>query len=181
MFSFINIPATIINFFEPEVSHREIALGVCFAMFLAFVPWNGVMALALFLFFFIINVNRIATIISLPFFKLFYIAGVSTITEKIGGYLLVDATYLTDFWRWFTHLPIIALLDMNNTLVCGGLALSCLLYIPLYWTAKILSRKIRPVVGKSIFNSRFGQWARRIQKIDTITSRVDRVANRIKK
>ncbi|MEI8350240.1 MAG: hypothetical protein WCI77_08815 [Candidatus Omnitrophota bacterium] len=181
MFSFVNIPATIINFFEPSVSHREIAAGVCFAMLLSFVPWNGVMALMLFLFFFIINVNRIATAISLPMFKLLYIAGVSAITDKIGGYLLIDAKFLANFWRWLTHLPLVALLDINNTLVAGGLAFSCLLLIPVYLIAKFLSVQIRPRVAQKIFDSGFGRWARRIQKIDKVTSRVDRVANRIQK
>jgi uncharacterized protein (TIGR03546 family) len=136
MFSFINIPARILTVLELNISPAEVAGGVCLAMFLGFIPLNGPMALLLFLFFFLFKINRFSTVITLPFFKLLYVAGVSVWADRLGGYLLLNADFLTGFWRYITNLPVLALLDLNNTLVAGGLALSMMLFVPVY----ILSR-----------------------------------------
>jgi hypothetical protein len=63
---------------------------------------------------------------------MFYLLGVSSLTERLGGYLLLDANFLTEFWTYATNLPVLALADLNNTLVAGGLALSIFFCLPLY-------------------------------------------------
>lgn len=139
MLSFINIPAKIISFLKANLSARETAAGVCLGMFLGFVPLNGPMAFVLAVFFFIFKFNRISTILTLPLFKLIYVLSASGLADKIGSYLLIDANYLENFWRWLTGLPVMAYLDINNTLTTGGLALSLILAIPVYIAAKRIS------------------------------------------
>ncbi|MFH1199381.1 MAG: DUF2062 domain-containing protein [Candidatus Omnitrophota bacterium] len=149
MFSFINIPARVLAILELNISPAQVAGGVCLGMFLGFIPLNGPMALLLFLFFFITKINRFSTVLTLPLFKLLYVLGVSNLAEKLGGYLLIDATYLVGFWRVVTHLPVLALLDLNNTLVAGGLALSAVLIIPVYLIARFIYVKfIAPKLRK---------------------------------
>ena len=138
MFSFINIPARILAILELNISPAAVAGGVCLGMFLGFIPLNGPMAMLLFIFFFLFRINRFSTAITLPLFKLLYICGVSSLTERIGGYLLLKADYLTGFWQWITNLPIVALVDLNNTLVAGGLAFSLLLCLPVYFLARFI-------------------------------------------
>lgn len=145
MFAFINLPLKIINFLKANVSPRETAAGVCLGMFLGFVPLNGPTALLLAVFFFIFKFNRISTLLVLPIFKLFYVAGANNLAEKIGAYLLIDANYLENFWRGLTGLPIIAYLDINNTITIGGLALSLILFIPVY----IISKRASICIFKS--------------------------------
>jgi len=139
MFSFIKIPARFLSFLLGlRITSGDVALGVCLGMFLGFVPLNTAMALFLLLLFIIIRLNRLTALIVLPFFKLLYIIGISNLTDKIGEYLLVDAKYLTNFWSWFTSQPIIALLDFNNTLVCGGIAFSLILSPFVYFISRTL-------------------------------------------
>jgi len=149
MFSFINIPARILAILELNISPAQVAGGVCLGMFLGFIPLNGPMALLFFLFFFITKINKFSTALTLPLFKLLYVLGVSHLTDKIGGYLLIDANYLVGFWRAVTHLPVLALLDLNNTLVAGGLALSAALTLPVYLIARLIYIKfIEPHLRK---------------------------------
>jgi uncharacterized protein (TIGR03546 family) len=120
MFSFVNIPARILSIPQLNITPAEVAGGVCLGMFLGFVPLNGPITVLLIIFFFIFKINRFSTVLILPIFKLIYISGVSTQAERLGGYLLIDAQYLNSFWNAVTGLPVLALLNLNNTLVAGG-------------------------------------------------------------
>ena len=160
MFSFVKIPARFLGFLLGlRITSGEVALGVCLGMFLGFVPLNKAMALFLLLVFIVIRLNRLTTLITLPFFKLLYIVGISNLTDRIGEYLLVDAKYLINFWSWFTSLPIIALLDFNNTLVCGGVVFSLVLSPFVY----IVSRKLYTIyVEKYVRNFRQSKFMKTI-------------------
>lgn len=139
MLSFVKIPAQITSFLLGlKISPAEVAGGVCLAMFMGFVPFNGAMTAFLFILFFFLRINRLSTLIALPLFKLFYVAGTYRLTDALGAYLLVRADFLNGFWSWFLHLPVIAYLDMNNTLVAGGIVLSAVLSVPLY----VLTKKL---------------------------------------
>ncbi|MFA5338472.1 MAG: TIGR03546 family protein [Candidatus Omnitrophota bacterium] len=162
MFSFTKIPAQFLSFLLGlRITSNEVALGICLGMFLGFVPLNNVMALFLLLLFMVVRLNRLSTLLVLPFFKLLYVLFVSNLTDKIGGYLLIDAKYLTKFWSWFTELPVIALLDFNNTLVCGGIALSLVLSPFVYF----ISRKLYTIyVEKYVRNFRQSKFIKKIMQ-----------------
>ena len=136
MFSWINVPARIVSFLVMNITPAEVAGGVCLGLFLGFIPLNGPLAALLFLFFFLFKINRVSTAIVLPFFKLAYLLGAAGLAERLGGYLLIDARPLAGFWSALTSLPVLALLDLNNTQVMGGLALAVLLCLPLYVIAR---------------------------------------------
>ncbi len=139
MLSFLNVPAKIIGILEANITPQEIAFGVCLGMFLGFTPLNGTTALLLALLFFVFKVNRMATLLTLPAFKALYILGVSKLGDATGSYLLEKANYLTGFWRVVTNFPIIAYLDVNRTTVMGGLFLSAVLSVPVYFIAKAIA------------------------------------------
>jgi uncharacterized protein (TIGR03546 family) len=178
MFSFINIPARILNFLEFNITPGEIAGGVCLGMFLGFIPLNGPMALLLFIFFFVFKINRFSTAITLPLFKLLYALGASALTDRIGGYLLIDADYLTGFWSFVTRLPILALLDLNNTLITGGLALSIILCAPVYLLTRfIYTKHIEPHL-KNIQNSKIAKHLTKYKIASKIIKNMDNIRNR---
>lgn len=179
MFSFVKIPARFLGFLLGlDITSNEVALGVCLGMFLGFVPLNKVMALFLLLLFMVIRLNRLSTLIALPFFKLLYVIFVSNLADKIGGYLLVDAKYLTNFWNWFTSLPVIALLDFNNTLVCGGVVLSLVLSPVVY----LISRKLYTIYVekyvKSFRQSKFMKAITQNSFINRIVLAMDTIRNK---
>lgn len=153
MFEFVSVPSKIIGLLESNVSSREIACGVCLGIFLGFIPLNGPMALLLVLFFFVFKVNRVSTLLTLPLFKAAYMAGLSGVIEKFGGYLLIDAKLLTGFWSALTGLPVAAYLDINNTLVAGGLAASAILSVPVYFIAERLSGSMQKAYKEKVKKS----------------------------
>lgn len=161
MFSFINLPAKILRLLEGNISPEEIAAGVCLGMFLGFTPLNGPMAILLLVFFLFFKLNRLSTILVLPLFKLFYIAGVSRLADLLGGIVLIDAGFMAGFWRVITGLPIIAYLDLNNTLVAGGLTLSAILCAPVFMGARKAAVVIRAKYGDKLKNTAFIKWFRK--------------------
>jgi len=180
MFSFVNIPARILSILQLNISPAEVAGGVCLGMFLGFIPLNGVMALLLFLFFFLFKINRFSTVITLPLFKLLYLLGVSSLTERIGGYLLLEVNFLTGFWEWITNLPVFALVDLNNTLVAGGLALSIVLCLPIYLLTRFIYIKfIEPRLNK-IQESKFVKRIKRYKFFNKVISQMDVIRRKTK-
>lgn len=178
MFSFINIPARILAILELDISPAQVAGGVCLGMFLGFIPLNGPMALLLFLFFFVTKINRFSTALTLPLFKLLYVLGVSNLIEKLGGYLLIDANYLAGFWSIVTHLPVLALLDLNNTLVAGGLALSAALTIPVYLIARLIYVKFIEPYLKKIQQTKLAKTITANKLATKVVNNMDKIRSR---
>ena len=139
MLSFMNLPMKVVGLLESNTSDSEIAAGVILGLFLGLTPLNGPMAILLAAFFFIFRLNRTSTLLTLPLFKLLYISGASGLCEKAGSFLLIDASALNGFWRVATHVPVIAYLDVNYTLVAGGLAVASTLSVPAFFISKSLA------------------------------------------
>ncbi len=180
MFSFINIPARILGILELNISPAGVAGGVCLGMFLGFIPLNGPMALMLFIFFFLFRVNRFSTVLTLPLFKLLYLLGASLLAERIGGYLLIDVSFLTGFWQQVTSLPILALLDLNNTLVTGGLAFSIILCLPVYLLARFIYVKFIAPNLKKIQESKAAKRIRRYKLVNKVINQMDVIRSKTK-
>jgi uncharacterized protein (TIGR03546 family) len=178
MFSFVNIPARVLSVLLLNITPAEVAGGVCLGMFLGFIPLNGPMALVLLVFFLLVRINRFTTTITLPLFKLLYLCGVSSLTERIGGYLLLDADYLTGFWQYVTHLPVLALLNLNNTLVVGGLALSIVLCLPVFLLARwVYIRLVGPQLIK-LQGTAFAKRLTRLKVVNTAIGQMDNIRSR---
>ena len=180
MFSLVNIPARILSILHLNISPAEVAGGVCLGMFLGFIPLNGPMAFLLLIFFFLFKVNRFSTVITLPLFKLLYLFGVSSLTERIGGYLLLDAKFLTGFWKLVINLPVLAWVDLNNTLVSGGLALSIILCFPVYLLSKFIYIKfIAPHINK-IQELKFVKRIKRYKFFHKVINQMDVIRSKTK-
>jgi len=158
MLSFLNLPSKLIDILEANISPREIAFGVCLGLFLGFTPLNGTTALLLALFFFIFKINRMATLLTMPLFKAVYLLGVSKLCDATGSYLLETATCLTGFWRVVTNFPVLAYLDINRTTVAGGIFLSAILSVPVYFIAKSVSASLLAKYSEKMQNSKFSKW-----------------------
>ena len=158
MIPFISIPAKIIKLLEANVSPKEVAAGVCLGMFMGFIPLNGWMTLVLILFFLFFKLNRISTLLTLPIFKLFYFLGAYKIADFFGGIVLIKASFLEGFLRYITNFPLLTFLDLNNTLVIGGIILSCILIVPVFYGATIFARKMQTVYGENFKEIKFIKW-----------------------
>jgi uncharacterized protein (TIGR03546 family) len=170
MLKFLNLPVTMLNIVEGNISDREIAFGVCLGMFMGLIPLNGSMALLLAVLFFIFRVNRAATLLTLPVFKLLYFLGLRTVCDKLGFYILSDLDNLSGFWRAVTNLPVLALLDINYTLVAGGIALAAALSPIVYFISKKIAARVKASYAGKIKNTKFAVWASNVRKVHSISS-----------
>ncbi len=168
MLGLLNIPAKIIGILEANISPREIAVGVCLGAFLGLIPLNGPMALLLAVFFLVFRINRIATLLTLPLFKLAYLLGLSGVADRVGYYLLAGVPGLAGFWKLATTLPVIAYLDINNTLVAGGLAIASICSIPVYFISKKAAAVIQGQYAEKIKGTKYGKWASKFRLVGAI-------------
>ena len=170
MIPFINLPVKIVRLFTSNVSTAEIAAGVCMGLFLGFIPLNGPMAILLFILFFLFRINRLATMLVLPIFKLFYFLGVYRLADALGGVLLIDLKFLAPLWKFLLSLPIIAYLDLGNTLVTGGLVLSAVLLYPVYIGSKKGVEVLRAKYFDGIKESKIAKWFMKLPLVGKIAS-----------
>jgi len=180
MLSFINIPVKVIGLLEANVSPREVAAGVCLGVFLGFTPLNGPMALLLAILFFLFKLNRLSTLLTLPLFKALYLAGGAALADAVGTALLVDLTPLNGFWRVATHLPVVALLDVNNTIVAGGLAISAVLFLPVYFTAAKLTVVARRAYNTKIKKTKAGTAVEGLKAVHSTITKIDKIRSKLK-
>ncbi len=158
MLEYIKTPFKIVTLLRRNPSPNDIAFGVCLAMFLGFTPLNGSMALLLMIFFLIFKINRFAMLVTLPLFKIAYLAGVKNLCNAIGITLLVKADFLAGFWAWFTGLPIVALLGINYTLVAGGFFLAAVLSPMVFIIARMAAIRITASSADKLRNTKLGLW-----------------------
>jgi len=170
MIPFINLPFKIVRLFTSNISPAEVAAGVCLGMFMGFTPLNGPFFIFLLICFFVFKVNRLAAMLVLPLFKLFYILGVSSLADGLGGFLLIDISILTPIWSLVTHMPVLALLGLNNTLVAGGLAISAVLCFPVYLGSKKGIVFLRVKYFDKIKGSKHVKWITKVPIIGKLYS-----------
>lgn len=149
------------------------------AFFLGLIPLNGPMAILLFIFFFVFKINRLSTALALPVLKLFYMAGLWQLTDKIGGWLLIDMQGFEPFWAKVTHAPVLALLDLNNTLVTGGLALAIVLAVPVYFMARALSKTFKSKVYPRLKQSKLVKSLGKITLVSKLANFVNNVRSKV--
>ena len=175
MIPFLGLPVKIVKLFTSNVSPSEVAAGVCLGMCMGFVPLNGPMAILLFVCFFVFKINRLAAMLVLPIFKIFYVLGVSSLADMLGGFVLINMDFLTPIWTFLTHLPIIALLEVNNTLVAGGLLISIILGFPVYVGAKKGIVVLREKYFDKIKNSKFVKGFLKLPIVSQVSAFVSKV------
>lgn len=164
-FKLLNLPSKIIGILEANVSPGEIAAGACLGIFLGLIPLNGPVALLLAIFFFVFRINRTAALLTLPVFKLAYISGMHSATESAGYYLLAGVPALTGFWNFVIGLPLLAYLEINNTLVAGGIAVASAITVPAYFIFKKAVAVIQVKYADKIKGTKYGKAATKINSI----------------
>jgi uncharacterized protein (TIGR03546 family) len=170
MIPLVNLPVKIVRLFTSNVSESEVAAGVVMGMFLGFIPLNGPMAILLFILFFLFRINRLASMLVLPVFKLLYILGVYRLADLAGGVFLINLKFLAGLWDFITSLPVIAYLDLGNTLVTGGLVVSGVLTFPVYIGAKKGIVILREKYFDKFKQTKFYKWVMKIPLISKAVS-----------
>jgi len=148
----------VIKSLQSNTSPSELASGAVMALYFGLTPLNHTHVIFLVLCFFLFKINRAVTMILLPLLKLFYYLGLARLADYIGTYLLIKVEALGPVWVRVTHMPVLAYLDLQYTLVLGGLVLSLILSFPVYILAYQAVLAYRAKFRDKINNWRVVKW-----------------------
>ena len=129
----------------------EIAHAVCCGMLLGFLPKDNALWYLLTVFFLFMRINKVFFVLSTLLFSI--IASLlDPIFDQVGYYLL-NLDFAIPFFSSLLEVPFVGFTKFNNTIVFGSLAISLILYIPLYWIVRLLLKQWRtyllPIVRKT--------------------------------
>ena len=144
-----------------DTSPVEIGLGFVLGMFLGLAPMKTLLALVFLLLFLVLKANFASMLFGLAVFKLLGVAFLDVISKAIGRGLLVDCAFLHGFWQWLVNLPLVSFMELNDTLVMGGLALGVVLAVPVYFLVTRGVRRYRER-QKSQMESKFDKWLKKV-------------------
>ena len=148
----------LIRTLQSNANPHEVAAGGALGLYFGFTPLNHTHVIFLILAFIFFKINRAATILLLPLYKLLYILGVVYLADGIGSFLLIECEFLTPFWSWFVHAPVLAYLDFHYTLVLGGIVLALVFTVPVYWLILKGVEAYRVRYRDRLNNWRVTQW-----------------------
>ena len=152
----------------------EIAWAVVLGIALALVPVGNIVWIVLFLFTFLVKVNL----------------GIALLVFGLGtppallldssldalGYRVLTADGLQEFLTGAYNAPLGPFLGIHNTSVIGGLLVSAVIAVPVYYLFRILVRYYRDTLRAKIVQSRIVRWWQRLP----LASFIRRAANQAK-
>jgi uncharacterized protein (TIGR03546 family) len=134
---FIKLLAKLIKILRSGVDPRQIAAGFMLGAILGLLSLRTLLAAPVLLALILLNVNLAAAFVGLLLFRLIaYVA--DPLIHGLGYLVLVDLHGLHDLWTALSSMRIVPLTRFNNTLVMGGLILSVVLAVPVFWGVKRL-------------------------------------------
>lgn len=128
----INQVFSLVRLLQSNTDPRQIALGAVLGLFFGFTPSGQTHLIILILLFFFLKINRAAAILVFPLAKLLYLTILWTLADQIGFFLLTASPVPHSVWVFTTHAPVLALLQLDHTLVLGGMVLAALIGIPVF-------------------------------------------------
>ena len=148
----VNQVISLARLLQSNTDPRQIAFGAVLGLFFGLTPANQTHLIVLFLLFFLLKINRGAAMLVCPVAKLAYLAGLWSVADRIGFYLLTGSAVPAAVWSWIFHAPVLALLRWDHTLVLGGMALAAAAGVPLFiavmWAVYAYRASVAEQVGR---------------------------------
>ncbi|MBR7064499.1 MAG: TIGR03545 family protein [Treponema sp.] len=137
-----SFPKKIFNFLNKYNKPTDFAHAITLGFLLGFIPKNNLLWFLFVAIFLFTRINIFAFLISLALGTIF--APIfDPLFCTIGNSVLTSST-LENFFSNLLDIPFVFFTKINNTLVCGSLVFSLAFYLPIFFIALILQRKIAP-------------------------------------
>jgi len=137
----------ILAILKSELSPNQIAFAFALGSF-AGLPPLGIHLFIPFTLALLVRCSFRSFLISMGLFKLLSLA-LAPVSYQIGRWLLDTSRGLDSFWRWLTHLPVLAPMGYERYLLLGSLVLAWSLFVPLFLLIRLLVLRYR---------ESFAQW-----------------------
>ena len=154
MLTFIKLVRSLIKTLHSDGSPAQIAFGVALGAALGLTPIANVHNGLILLLLAVLNVSFAAGMFA---WGVFVPIGfmLDPLFDRIGTWFLVDVAFLRPLWTTWDNVPGLALTNFNNTVVLGSLVFWLLLFVPLYYGARVGVLKYRATWGERVRNSRY--------------------------
>lgn len=154
MLTLLRLLRSLVRALHSDGAPGQIALGIALGAALGLTPIANAHNLLVLLLLAVLNVSFAAGMFA---WVMFVPIGfmLDPLFDRLGRWLLVDAESLRPLWTAWDNIPGLALTNFNNTIVLGSLVAWLLLFIPLYFAARVGVVRYRATIGGRVKNSRY--------------------------
>ena len=154
MLTLLKLVRSLFKTLHSDGSPAQIAFGIALGAALGLTPIANVHNVVIVLLLAILNVSFAAGMLA---WGIFVPIGfmLDPVFDRIGRWLLVDTATLRPMWTTWDNMPGLALTNFNNTIVLGSLVAWLILFIPIYFAARVGVVRYRATIGERVKNSRY--------------------------
>ncbi len=144
----------------------EIAHAICCGMLLGFMPKNNALWYILFIAFLFMRIQKSAFVIFTFLFSL--AAPYLDPAFDLIGYTVLKMDFLQPVFVFLIKIPLVGYTKFYNSIVMGSLLSSLLLYIPVYFIARLLVQLWRSKLVPLMRKTRFVKIASKLSLVSKI-------------
>lgn len=159
MFLLLKLLQSLVKTLHSEGTPTQIAAGVAFGAALGLTPLLSLHNLIVITALALLNVSFGAGLFALALFTPFGFA-LDPLFNRIGENLLLQVGALRPLWVTADSTPVLALFNLNNTVVVGSLVAWLLLFAPIFLLARLGVVRYRATLGERIQKTRWYQAIR---------------------
>lgn len=153
MLTLLKLLQSLVRTLHSEGTPAQIALGFTLGAALGLTPIVSAHNLGILALLAILNVSFAAGMLA---WAVFVPIGflLDPVFDRIGQQLLLETPALQPLWTRLDNTPVLALANLDNTVVVGSLAGWLLLTIPIFFAARIAVLSYRATLGERVRRSR---------------------------
>jgi uncharacterized protein (TIGR03546 family) len=153
MLALLKLLQSLVRTLHSEGSPAQIALGFALGAALGLTPIMNVHNLVVLALLAVLNVSFAAGMLAWAVFvPIGFI--LDPLFDRLGRKLLLETPALRDFWTSLDNTPVLALANLDNTVVVGSIAGWLMLTIPIYFAARSGVLAYRATLGERVRRSR---------------------------
>jgi uncharacterized protein (TIGR03546 family) len=154
MLAILKLLQSLVKTLHSDGTPGQIAAGIALGAALGLTPIANAHNLIVLLLLAVLNVSFASGMLA---FAIFVPVGFmfDPIFHRIGRMLLVETPSLRPMWTAMDNVPGLALTNFNNTVVLGSVVVWLVLFVPIYFAARVGVVKYRATIGQKVMNSKF--------------------------
>lgn len=153
MFVLLKLLQSLVRTLHSDGTPTQIAAGVALGAALGLTPLMSLHNLLVVSALALLNVSFGAGLLGLALFTPIGFM-LDPIFDGLGRVLLLDTAALRPLWVFFDSTPVLALFNLNNTVVAGSLVGWIALAVPIFFLARIGVLRYRATVGERVARSK---------------------------
>jgi len=154
MLALLKLLQSLFKTLHSEGTPPQIGLGVALGAALGLTPIANAHNLLVLLLLAVLNVSFGAGMLA---WAVFVPVGfiLDPVFNRVGHWLLVDATSMRPLWTTWDNTPVLALTNFNNTVVLGSVIVWLLLFVPIWLGSQYAVVRYRATIGERFQQSHF--------------------------